>query len=160
MSARPEPVLLASYDSRHEAEMALGFLEDSSLTAAILSDDAGSMKPELAFQGRVRLWVPGDEAEEARELLSDAGLLHDVVPPVWSASAPSATGPSMTRDLAAMALLFGGVALLLLDLFFRLTGPSHAGVTVGAGMFVLGLFLTFRSIAESRATRRRQSPAE
>jgi len=155
VNAPTEPVLLASYDSRHEAEMALGLLEDAGLTAAIRTDDAGSMRPELAFQGRVRLWVAGDEAEEAHELLSDAGLLHDVVPPVWSASSPGATGPSAARDLAAMALLFGGVALLLLDLFFRLTGPSHAGVMVGAGMFVLGLFLTFRSIAESRGAARR-----
>ena len=75
--AAGEPVLVARYTSRHEAEMALGILQDAGLAAAILSDDAGSMRPELTWQGRVWLWVAGDEAAAARQLLADAGFLED-----------------------------------------------------------------------------------
>ena len=155
MSDPAEPVVLATYDSRHEAQMALGILEDADIAAAIHPDDGGSMEPALAFQGRVRLMVAGDEAGPARELLSDAGFLHDVVPPTWSARPAGSSGPSRTRDLSAMALLFGGVALLALDLVFRITGESFGGVLAGAAMAAVGLFLTFRSIAESRESSRR-----
>ncbi len=93
----PEPGVLATYDSRHEAEMALGILKDAGLAAAVRTDDAGSMKPELTWQGRVWLWVAGDEADEARALLSEAGLLHEVVAPTWAVRATGATGPSPAR---------------------------------------------------------------
>jgi hypothetical protein len=150
-----EPVVLATYDSRHEAQMALGILEDAQIAAAIHPDDGGSMEPALAFQGRVRLMVAGDEAGPARELLSDAGFLHDVVPPTWSARPAGGSGPSLTRDLSAMALLFGGVALLVLEMFLDLSGESNALAYVGAVGLAVGGILTYRSIAEAREARRR-----
>lgn len=73
MSDPTEPVLVGTYSTRHEAEMALGILEDAGLTAAIRSDDGGSMEPALTWQGRAWLWVAGDDAAAARQLLTDAG---------------------------------------------------------------------------------------
>ena len=75
-----EPIVLATYDSRHEAEMARGILEDAGIAAALHPDDAGSMEPALAFQGRVRLLVAGDEAGSARQLLFETGFLRDDLP--------------------------------------------------------------------------------
>ena len=80
MSDPIEPVVLATYDSRHEAEIARGVLEDAGIVSAIHPDDAGSMEPALAFQGRVRLLVAGDEAGSARELLLETGFLRDDLP--------------------------------------------------------------------------------
>lgn len=74
MSDPSEPLVLTTYGSRHEAEMALGLLEGAGIAAAIFPDDAGGMEPALAFQGRMRLLVPREEAGLAREVLFEAGL--------------------------------------------------------------------------------------
>lgn len=136
--------------------MARGILDDAGIAAALHPDDAGSMEPALAFQGRVRLLVAADEARSARELLSGTGFLPDVVPPTWSAGpSPSVAGPSLARDLVAMVLLFGGVALLVLELFFDVAEDSKALALVGAVGLGVGAILTLRAMAESRAARRR-----
>ena len=152
MAHRDDSVEIARYRFRHEAEMAAGRLVDAGIPVVVAGDDIGGMYPGVMSIG-VR--VARENEERARELLSDAGFLHEVVPPTWSARPAGSSGPSRTRDLSAMALLFGGVALLALDLVFRITGESFGGVLAGAAMAAVGLFLTFRSIAESRESSRR-----
>jgi uncharacterized membrane protein HdeD (DUF308 family) len=54
-----------------------------------------------------------------------------------------------------MAFLFGGVALLVLELFFDVSEGSNALALVGAVALAIGAILTLRAMAESRAARRR-----
>jgi len=68
-----ELVAVAAYPTRHQAELARGFLEACGIPAAIGADDAGATRPELGLlTGGVRVAVPADRAEEAVALLEDA----------------------------------------------------------------------------------------
>ncbi|HEU4463555.1 MAG TPA: DUF2007 domain-containing protein, partial [Gemmatimonadota bacterium] len=68
------PVEIARYRWRHEAEMALGILEDEGIPGAVLADDMGGA---YAGIGEARIVVPSSHAERARavlaELREDAG---------------------------------------------------------------------------------------
>lgn len=70
-----EPVEVARYRWRHEAEMVLGILEDEGIPGAVLADDGGGAYPGLL--GRARVVVPIEHADRARaviaELKEDAG---------------------------------------------------------------------------------------
>jgi hypothetical protein len=62
------PIEVARYRWRHEAEMALGILEDEGIPGAILADDVGGVYPGI---GTARLVVPADHAERARVVLAE-----------------------------------------------------------------------------------------
>jgi hypothetical protein len=68
------PVEVARYRWRHEAEMALGILEDEGIPGAVLADDGGRT---YAGIDEARIVVPPSHAERARavlaELREDAG---------------------------------------------------------------------------------------
>jgi hypothetical protein len=64
-------VTVAVVRSRTEAELIVGLLRSSGLTAAVATDDAGGQEPQLQLQGvRVRV-APADE-DAARQILADA----------------------------------------------------------------------------------------
>ncbi len=54
--------------------MAQGFLMDAGIPAALFSDDAGGMEPNLAFIRPARLVVRAEHAKRARALLERSGL--------------------------------------------------------------------------------------
>ena len=62
------PIEVARYRWRHEAEMALGVLEDEGIPGAILADDVGGVYPGI---GTARLVVPAEHAERARVVLAE-----------------------------------------------------------------------------------------
>lgn len=65
------PVEVARFHWRHEAEMALGILEDEGIPGVVLADDAGGAYPGIF--GGARLVVPAEHAERARLVLAELG---------------------------------------------------------------------------------------
>lgn len=62
------PVEVARYRWRHEAEMALGILEDEGIPGAVLADDMGGTYAGIA---EARIVVPPPHAERARAVLAE-----------------------------------------------------------------------------------------
>ncbi|HEY7472931.1 MAG TPA: DUF2007 domain-containing protein [Gemmatimonadota bacterium] len=65
----PGPVEVARFRYRHEAEMALGILEDEGIPGVVLADDGGGAYPGLL--GRARVVVPTEHAARARAVLAE-----------------------------------------------------------------------------------------
>ena len=71
MTGRPSaggPVEVARFRWRHEAEMALGILEDEGIPGVVLADDAGG---QYAGIGIARVVVPAEHSERARAVLQE-----------------------------------------------------------------------------------------
>lgn len=64
-----------TFNRRHEAEFAQGFLEDAGIDSVLSADDAGGADIGLSFARQVRLLVRPGEREEAEEVLREAGVL-------------------------------------------------------------------------------------
>lgn len=64
-------VTVAIVDSRAEAELIVGMLRNSGLTAYISADDLGGVDLALQAQG-VRILVSDADGQEARKLLSQS----------------------------------------------------------------------------------------
>lgn len=82
MTARgSSPIEVARFRWRHEAEMALGILEDEGVPGAVMADDAGG---QYAGIGAARVIVPAEHADRARAVLGE--LARDAVegPPAES----------------------------------------------------------------------------
>lgn len=62
------PVEVARFHWRHEAEMALGILEDEGIPGTVLADDAGGQYAGIAL---ARVVVPAEHAERARAVLEE-----------------------------------------------------------------------------------------
>lgn len=62
------PVEVARYRWRHEAEMALGILEDEGIPGAVLADDIGRAYVGI---GEARIVVPQAHADRARAVLAE-----------------------------------------------------------------------------------------
>ncbi|HUE96225.1 MAG TPA: hypothetical protein VMN39_06175 [Longimicrobiaceae bacterium] len=69
-----EPVVVARFYYRHEAEFAQAYLDSAGIWSAVFGDDAGGMEVPLSFSNSVRLLVRGEDAGEAHEVLVDVGL--------------------------------------------------------------------------------------
>jgi putative signal transducing protein len=63
-------VSVKTFPTRPDAELARGILEAGGIRAVVTADDAGGMRPELAFSRGVRLLVEVGDAARARELLA------------------------------------------------------------------------------------------
>lgn len=63
-------VSVKTFANRPEAELARGMLEAAGIHAVVTADDAGGMRPELAFSRGVRLLVAVEEVERASTLLA------------------------------------------------------------------------------------------
>jgi len=85
-------VVVAEFNYRHEAEFAAGFLDDAEIPYRLQTDDAGGIDIGVGMGRPARLWVRGEDADEARELLEvmpnaavassrDEHLEDDEVPP-------------------------------------------------------------------------------
>jgi hypothetical protein len=73
LSRSEETAVIARFNLRHEGEIALGFLRDADITAALFIDDAGGTEPNLAFVSPARLVVRSEDRARAREILDAAG---------------------------------------------------------------------------------------
>jgi hypothetical protein len=62
------PVEVARFHWRHEAEMALGILEDEGIPGVVLADDAGGAYAGISSS---RLVVPAEYADHARSVLAE-----------------------------------------------------------------------------------------
>ncbi len=62
-------MILETFENAFEAEVAKGHLEAVGIAATIDKDDVGSMIPSLQLSAGVRLIVPEEQAELAKEIL-------------------------------------------------------------------------------------------
>jgi hypothetical protein len=74
-----DAIVLETFASRIEAEMAAGLLESEGVEAMVLADDAGGAYPMLQFIRGVRLLVYREDEARAREILKD--MAEPVEPP-------------------------------------------------------------------------------
>jgi len=74
-----DAVVINTFPSRIEAEMAAGLLESEGVPAMVLADDAGGAYPSLQFVRGVRLLVAAEDQYRAREILRD--MAEPVEPP-------------------------------------------------------------------------------
>lgn len=72
-----EEVELATFQYLHEAELAVGYLEDAGIPAAAVGDPAGQIQYGKGFSSRPRVLVRRGDLEAARELLKELGVLPD-----------------------------------------------------------------------------------
>lgn len=65
-----EFVVLETYFSEADAELASSLLKSSGIRAFMRRDDFGGMGPHLAFVRGIKLLVKNEDEENARQLLS------------------------------------------------------------------------------------------
>lgn len=73
----PKVVRLARFRSRHEAELARGYLEDAGIPAVLSADDGGGsfgLPVPAGVSGFATLHVREPDLERAREVLGEAGF--------------------------------------------------------------------------------------
>jgi hypothetical protein len=67
----PKLVVVQSYGSRAEADLAKGALEDAGIQAMVQADTAGGMREHLAWSGAgFQILVREEDATAARDLLA------------------------------------------------------------------------------------------
>jgi len=74
-----DPVIVAHFHYRHEAEIALGYLESAGLPAALFMDDGGGSQIGMAFTRPGRIVVRPERRKEAIEILEAAGYEDRIV---------------------------------------------------------------------------------
>lgn len=104
-----ETIILATYGTRRDAEVAREYLADADIPSFVSSDDAGGMYPQMQRPNGVKLVGMGDTASEARSRLEEAGLYPEA-PPVR----PNAEGWGVTIYALAIGLGLVAVGLVLL----------------------------------------------
>jgi hypothetical protein len=63
-------VVVRTFPDRVEAELAQGALEAAGIESMVRSDDAGGMRPAMAFTLGAELLVRSEDAREAEDVLS------------------------------------------------------------------------------------------
>ena len=64
-----EFVVVRTFSYRQEADLAQGALHAAGIESMLRSDDAGGLRPGMAFSNGVQLIVRVDDAEAAAEIL-------------------------------------------------------------------------------------------
>ena len=67
-------IAITTYSSRHEAELAKGFLAAQGINAVVSGDDYGGIHPGLSFSSGVRLQVKEEDVEIAKRIFHEAGI--------------------------------------------------------------------------------------
>ena len=75
-------IAIATYSDKMSAEMAKGQLEAAGITALIHADDGGGMRPDLDMTIGVRLLVPADAVDTAKQILQKNADQTDS--PAWT----------------------------------------------------------------------------
>jgi len=65
-----EPVTVAEFSNRMEAEITVNLLESFGVAASIWADDLGGIGPGQSFLHGVKVLVQASDLERAREVLS------------------------------------------------------------------------------------------
>ena len=65
-----DAVVLETFPSRIEAEMAQGILESEGIEAIVMADDAGGAYPMFQFIRGVKLMVASEDEARAQEILA------------------------------------------------------------------------------------------
>lgn len=112
-----ETVVVATYSTRRDAEMAKDRLAEAEIQSFITADDAGGMHPQMQAPHGVKLLVLQRAAERAHEVLADAALLPESLDPVAPPDADE-SGDAPTFSMGGVAGTLGAVALLLILLWF------------------------------------------
>ncbi|MCO6452539.1 MAG: DUF2007 domain-containing protein [Caldilineales bacterium] len=68
---KEDTVVIKTYPTPFEAEVARAKLEAAGIGAAVLHDDAGGMLPSLSLGSNVRLLVHAKDADAALAILAD-----------------------------------------------------------------------------------------
>lgn len=68
-----DAIVIRTFLTRQEAEMARGFLEAKGIAAMVISDDCGSQDPALQFVNGAKLLVERSKADEAASALEAEG---------------------------------------------------------------------------------------
>ena len=74
-------VIVGKYRYDYEAEIARASLEAEGIEAEVLSDSAGAMLPSTRQLNPIRLAVHSDNAELARQILTQPGAHTSELPP-------------------------------------------------------------------------------
>jgi hypothetical protein len=61
-----------TFSSRHDAELAKGFLESHGVNAVVSGDDYGGIHPALSYSRGVRVLVKKEDVENAKGIISNA----------------------------------------------------------------------------------------
>ncbi len=77
--ASDKTIVVTTFPSRMDAEVAREYLADMDIEAYVSADDAGGMHPQLQQVHGVKLVVMDSQAENAYALLHEAKLLSDDV---------------------------------------------------------------------------------
>lgn len=73
--ASEETIVIATYSTRRDAEVAKDYLEDEGIQSFVSTDDAGGMHPQMQRPHGVQLVGMTSTAQEAHERLEEVGLL-------------------------------------------------------------------------------------
>jgi hypothetical protein len=74
-----DAIVLETFSTRIEAEMAAGVLESEGIEAMVRADDAGGAYPMLQFVRGVRLMVAQADEARAKEILAAMAAGGDLV---------------------------------------------------------------------------------
>ncbi len=74
-----DTTIVARFTSRHEGELAKGFLEAAGIASALFADDAGGAEAGMTFANPARLVVRTEDRDAATRVLVDAGYEAGVV---------------------------------------------------------------------------------
>lgn len=97
-------VVVASYSSRGDAEIARDRLDEAGIAAFVRADDAGGMYPQLQWSNGVHLAVLDRERDRAHRILHEADMLPRSVK----------REPDEAEDPLAEATAWSGIRALLL----------------------------------------------
>lgn len=126
-----DPVVVATSGSRLEAMITVTALEDAGHTAALLSDDAGGLHPEMSYlyRGAYRILVPSSEAEAARAYLAELDAGEHAFAPDQAPSGDAAhDGPERVLGLDGHRSAWIVVAVVVVAIFvvFRLVDSAQS----------------------------------
>lgn len=110
-----EPVSLATYTSRMDAEVARGHLEGADIPAFLTGDDGGGAYPQLQISHGVGLVVRNRDAEAAYDLLDEIGALPESASDESDTSALQSAGSTFYLGLTAAMFVLIVIGLLLGD---------------------------------------------
>ncbi|MEQ9103441.1 MAG: hypothetical protein RIE53_01950 [Rhodothermales bacterium] len=114
-----ETAVIATFSSRHDAEIAREYLLDEGIASFFSADDAGGMHPMMQRSQGVDLLALDDVVERARELLDEADLLEGSREDMneWDPDDPVATATPWSAARFVLLLLGVVAAIMLVRMF-------------------------------------------
>lgn len=111
--------MFAIYSTRRDAEVAREYLQRENIEAFVQADDAGGMHPQMQRPHGVKLVGMSSAAQDAYEVLDEAGLLPQPVEESEVKAERNSSG-SLAMSMRGTAGLLGIAAVVLLLLYLLL----------------------------------------